>query len=202
MSFDTVSFGHSLGAKEEPYQKGHVLARPGTVQETGYIIVSGLVRQYDIRENGTDITLNLYKPGSIISLPWILTEAPNTSFFECVSACVLLPLPTATLRHAFHSNSDLTLATLTRLARGIDGMLQRLAAHSSNDASYRLLTELTVEAARFGTTHQYGTQVTITPSELAARTGLSRETVSRQLSHLQKTGRLSRAPKGYIVHQM
>ncbi len=200
MQFNTKALGTSLGASQKPYKKGIVLVRPGTTPTTSYIIVEGVIKQYDIRENGTVMTLNLYKPGSILALPWILNNTPADSFFECASDCILMPVATNLLHDAFRTNHELTLATLSRISRGMEGLLHRLSAHSSNDAAYRIITELSIEAARFGIHQEHGTFVSITPSELALRTGLSRETVSRHISHLVTSSQLTRTPGGYIVH--
>ena len=157
------------------------------------------MRQYDIRSNGTDITLNIYREGSLLTLPWILDKNISTNFVECIEDIRLIAVPIQAFTKEFATNHELTFEMLKRLSRGIDGIFTRLAAHGTNDASYKIMTELKIEAARFGEEMQNGTFVAIRPSVIANRTGMARETVSRNLRKLVEAKTILVHSSGYII---
>ena len=61
------------------------------------------------------------------------------------------------------------------------------------------MTELTIEAARFGTPRTEGTFVRMRVQDVANRTGLARETVSRTLTNLISKGLILRVTGGYLL---
>jgi CRP-like cAMP-binding protein len=63
------------------------------------------------------------------------------------------------------------------------------------------MTELNIEAARFGTPHPEGMFVRMRVQDLANRTGLARETVSRTLTDLISKGLILRVTGGYLLQK-
>jgi CRP/FNR family cyclic AMP-dependent transcriptional regulator len=178
-------------------QAGTHLAYPGDSTTTSHIIISGKIRQYDVRDSGSEVTLNVYGKGAVINLYWVFYGGESHHFFQAIEDSEIASAPTEKFKKEFETNHALALGALSRLVRGIDGILDRLAAHGSNDASLRVLTELRIDALRFGKRSNKGVTVTIKPSELAARTGMARETVSRSVKHLESDGLLRRVSAGY-----
>lgn len=176
---------------------GQHLSYPGDSTEQCHIIVNGKIRQYDVRDSGNEVTLNVYGKGAVINLYWIFYGGESNHFFQALEDTDIASVSTAKLKHEFESNHELTLNALSRLVRGIDGILERLAAHGSNDATLRILTELRIDALRFGKKTATGVVVTIKSSELASRTGMARETVSRSVKQLESDGLLRRIRGGY-----
>lgn len=199
MAEDIRDIAYRLGGKVQKHAKSTQIAAPGDTIDNAYVVLSGRVRQYDIRSNGTDITLNVYREGSLLTLPWILDKNVSTNFVECIEDSQLIAVPIQELSKEFASNHELTFEMLKRLSRGIDGIFTRLAAHGTNDASYKIMTELKIEAARFGEDTQKGTLVVIRPSVIANRTGMARETVSRNLRKLIESKTLLEHSSGYII---
>jgi CRP-like cAMP-binding protein len=69
------------------------------------------------------------------------------------------------------------------------------------DANTRLLFELSLQGRRFGTPYKHnGTLIKLNEAELGARSGLSRETVSRKLGELKKKRLISVSQVGIILH--
>lgn len=75
---------------------------------------------------------------------------------------------------------------LSRVYRGVDGLLGRLTHLMASSARTRLVYELVVEGERFGTEREDGAiTLDINEKDLGARAGLSRETVSREAHKLK-----------------
>jgi CRP/FNR family transcriptional regulator len=163
----------------EIFADHQLIARPGNRPTKAWLVCRGVVHQYDVKASGELITLNVYKPGAVLSLQWVFHDTDNQFFYEAVGKVELRAVSTELYRRFLQHNPEEAYALLSRLASGMDGLFARVAAISNNDAAIRLLNEMKLEQARFG-------EIRLTVLELAARSGLARETVSRTLKKLQQ----------------
>jgi CRP-like cAMP-binding protein len=201
MTHILVETAHTLGATSVQHLAGSIVVVPGETPKDCFVIEKGSIRQYDIRDNGTELTLNIYKEGSVLTLPWLFHSSPNLHFFQCISDCVLLRTPRLKLLQEFKKSPELSFETLSRVANGLDGVLNRLSAHSSTGAAQVIMTELSIEATRFGRPHPEGIFVRMRVQDLANRTGLARETVSRTLTDLISKALILRVTGGYLLQK-
>ena len=101
------------------------------------------------------------------------------------------------------ANPDVLFDLLSRVYAGTDALLRRLALASSGVAAHRLIFELLLESYRFGIPGQdHLILVVINQNGLAARTGLARETVSRELHKLERQQLLSLTKQGIAINQI
>ncbi len=179
------------------YGKGELLLRPGDDGVVQYI-ESGLVVQYDISERGEKLAVNTYKPGTFLYLPNILGQSDITFFFEASIATVTRRAPRADFTKFLAAEPGVVYDTLERLTRGTDGVLRRLAGTMEGGAEARVLQELKLLQARFP---RAGGKVTVTIVELAAQTGLARETVSRAVKRLRENGAIDTTGGKFTIRQ-
>jgi CRP-like cAMP-binding protein len=86
--------------------RGEVLEKEGTVPRYLYFIVSGIVRQYKINEQGDEITTHLNcPPGFITSYTHYAAQTISDENTVCVSDCTLLRISHTHLQEAI-SGSD------------------------------------------------------------------------------------------------
>lgn len=183
------------------YEAGETFISADDTPHCVYYVVSGQVRQFDIRPNGTDITLNVFGPGSFISLTWGFGDAKNTFYFQTLSKSTFRIIPIEDIVGFFRGNPTECLALISRLGRGLDGYTKRLAIHLSIPASRRVAAELLLDIQRFGNLNENGDKYsTISVNELASRCGLARETASRQLKLLFSSTLIERVNGHIVVH--
>lgn len=175
------------------YRKGETIIQAGEKPAVHYVS-DGVVSQYDISSGGNKLVVNTYKSGAFISLACILNDIPSAFSFEAGSAVVIHQAPRADVEAWLHANPDVVYDALARISRGGDGMMLRLARSMEGDAENRIIGELTILAARFP---QADGSVAISDTDLATRTGLARETVSRTLKRLSAQGIVS-TRRGHI----
>src|SRR5690606_19295417 len=120
------------------YKKGELLIQAGDTPPA-YSITSGLVTQYDIAKNGTKLIVNIYKPGSFISLASILNNIPSTFFFEASEPTRTHVAPSADVAMFLKDNPDIVYDALARVTRGSDGLMLRLARAMEGSAEGRIL---------------------------------------------------------------
>lgn len=179
------------------YGKGELLLRPGDDGMVQYV-ETGLVVQYDISERGEKLAVNTYKPGTFLYLPNILGQSDISFFFEASVATTARRAPRADFTKFLQQQPSVVYDTLTRLTRGTDGILRRLAGTMEGGAEARVLQELKLLQARFP---RAGGKVAVTIVELAAQTGLARETVSRAVKKLRESGAIDLAGGKFTIRE-
>jgi CRP-like cAMP-binding protein len=181
------------------YEKGDVLIFAGDAPATILYIVNGSVRQYDISESGDEIVVNVFKPGAFFPMSYAINKTHNDYFFDAAVRTTVRQAPLDEALQFVKSEPEVLFDLLARVYRGTDGLLRRQAHLMGGSAANRLLFELIILCHRFGSADKKGgVRIEIPESELAARTGLTRETVNRRLRTLKSEG-LVRVGSGEIV---
>lgn len=151
-------------------------------------IVKGRILQYDINDEGNRSIVNIYKQGAFFPLPVAINNASIEYFFEADGDVEIRQMSATGVRDFLRQEPDVMYDVLSRMYRGLDGLLGRMTQLLSGDAKSRILYELYILRQRFGTTVSDGVEVSVTAGRLAEMTGLTRETVSRTLKLLQHSG--------------
>lgn len=172
------------------YGKGDVLMLANEDPKYIYYLIRGQVREYDISSKGDEIVVNVFKPPAFFPMSWAVARIPNRYFFEAATKVAVHKAPPEDAFEFIKKNPDVMLDLLTRLYSGMDGMRRRMAHLMGGNAKNRLLFELVIECRRFG--EQVGDdgsyEIRISETELGARSGLTRETVSREIQELKALG--------------
>lgn len=185
--------------QKRQYRKGEVLVRADENPPGIFYLKSGTVRQYDITERGTVVILNIFKPPAFFPMSWAINQPDNEYFFEAMEQVELHLVPREEAVKFIRDNPDVMFDLLSRLYRGTDGLLKRMSYLMGSTAYNRVLLELIIAARRFGQKSDKGEiRLDMTAGDLASRTGLTRETVSRELQKL-KSEKLVRISLGIIV---
>lgn len=168
------------------YPKGQILIFADEEPPYIFYIKEGLVRKYDVSYRGDEVVVNLFKPPAFFPMSWAINRTPNTYFYKTELASVLHIVPAEDALAFIKDNPDVMFDLLARVYRGSEGMLGRLVHLMSGTAQSRLIYELILETRRFSTANKDKTfTLSANESDLAARTGLSRETVSREIQKLK-----------------
>lgn len=151
-------------------------------------LVKGKILQYSIDDEGNRSIVNIFKPGAFFPLPVAINNSPVIYFFEAGTPVEVRQVSAAQVRDFLHREPEVTYDVLARVYRGLDGLLGRMNQLLGGDAKSRILHELHILSQRFGTVVNGGIEVEVTAGNLAEMTGLTRETVSRTLKGLQRSG--------------
>lgn len=151
-------------------------------------IVKGRVVQYSINDEGNRSIVNMFKSGAFFPLPVAINDASIDYFFEADTDVEIRQVSAAQVRDFLRKEPDVMYDVLSRMYRGLDGLLGRMTQLLSGDAKGRVLYELYILSQRFGVPTGDGIEVSVTAGRLAEMTGLTRETVSRTLKGLQVAG--------------
>ena len=164
-----------------------VLIRAGEDPPGIFYLVSGQVKEYDISGQGNEVVVNVYKPPAFFPMSWAINQTPNRYFFETITPSSFRQAPAEQTLAFLKANPDVVFDLLSRVYSGTNGLLRRMAHLMGSSARTRLLFEILIECRRLGRQKLDGSwAVKIHENELANRAGLSRETVSRELTKIKE----------------
>lgn len=170
------------------YPKDQILIFPGEDVKKVYYIVTGRVSQYDISYRGEEVVVNTFKPPAFFSMAMAINQMASAFFYKAETKTTVHVAPSSEVLTFVQSNPDVTYDLLARVYRGIDSVLDRTVHLMSGTARSRLLFDLIVEFRRFGKTEGAEKYIESSETSIASRSGLSRETVSREMKHLKDKG--------------
>ena len=190
-------FAHS---DERTYHKGDIITFANQDPEGVLYLVEGIVEQYDVTPEGNKVVVNMFKPASFFPMSWAINKTPNVYFYAALTDVKLKRAHPDKVAMFLQENPDVMFDLLSRVYVGTEGLLRRLVLAASGIAANRLIFELLIEDHRFGDDTGGPTKIIkIKQSSLAARSGLARETVSRELHKLQREGLLTLAKDGIVL---
>lgn len=180
---------HFESCELKKYAKGKILTFANHEPEGVSFLISGLVEQYDITPEGNKLTVNVFKPPAFFPMSWAINKTSNPYFFAALTDIKIKQADADEMVAFLQANPDVMFDLLSRVYKGTDALLRRLVLAASGIAANRLVFELLIESYRFGVADSDGTvTIKVKQSVLAARSGLARETVSRELHKLEKEG--------------
>lgn len=172
--------------KQQKYKKGDILIRADEPNGIFYL-KNGAVKQYVINQKGNEIVVNIFKPISFFPMPWAINNTKNIYFYEAIDSVETYKAPRSDVIEFLKKNPDILYNLISRIYIGIEGLLQRMIYLMSGDAYPRLITELLILAKRFGTKDPKSKSISMKlfENDIAAESGMTRETVSRIIKILK-----------------
>ncbi len=168
-------------------QPTELLITSHTTTPQVFYLTNGIVKQIATTPKGQELTLNLFKPGSFFPLMNGLLDLPNTYAFVCVTECQGFKAPLSKVKEYLQSDPTVAYSVMLRLLSGLHGMLQKTEKLMQGDAASLLIQTLLILSERFpDSSNERTIHIALTHQQLAELTGLSRETVTRELSHLRQ----------------
>lgn len=188
---------HKLKAKIESFfsrfpkkvfQKGDSVIDPDITPKEAFYLRKGYVRSYALSNQGVELTLHIFAPGSYFPMLFVLGETKNRYCYEALTQAEVYVIPKAKVLSFLRKESKVLEELTARLFQGVDKLLMRIEQLVFASASERVVSSLIFLARRFGRKDQGRIKIVypFTHREIAAFAGVARETVSRQLESLQR----------------
>lgn len=172
--------------KRQEHKKGTLLIRADEDPSGIFYLTKGRVKEYAISKKGDELIINIFKPPSFFPMSWAVNKTLNVYYFEAVEDIEIYKIPEQEALNYIKNNPDVLYDLLTRVYKGTDGLLMRMVYLMSGQAYARVVAELLISAGRFGKIkHDKVIELTLTEKDLAAQSGMARETVSREIKALK-----------------
>jgi CRP/FNR family transcriptional regulator len=148
-----------------------------------FYLEKGLVRQYTITVKGEELTVNIYKPPSFFPMMWAINGTQNSFYFEAMEDSTLWRAPIEPVIQLLKTDINVTYDLVSRLYRGLDGVIGRIIYMMAGTARSKVIYTILNLYYRFGQSDKH-----LTHKELAAISGTTRETFSREIKKLENEG--------------
>jgi len=183
--------------KKVSFKAGEVLFPAGTQVTSILYLESGVIKQSSTSAKGKEVVITHYKTGSFFPLIWALHLKPIPFDLIAVTEGYGWKAPATEVISFLKQNAEVTFDLMVRLLSGLEGMSHKVESALQATAAQRVAQALVMLASRFGDDEgevykdKRNIKMSLTHQELANLTGLSRETVSRELKFLKDEGLLS-----------
>jgi CRP/FNR family transcriptional regulator, anaerobic regulatory protein len=189
--------------KRQVYKRGDTLIRADDDPSGIFYLKNGSVKQYAISQKGDELVVNIFKPVSFFPMSWAVNNTTNSYYFEAITDIEVWKAPGDKVVEFIKENPDVMYDLLRRVYKGTDGILLRVTFLMSGSAYARLITELLIQARRFGKTEDdMSYELKITESDLATSAGMTRETVSREMKALKNKELVTLNNGAIIIHDI
>lgn len=181
------------------YKKGEVILRSGV--NPGWIgyIKSGYVRMYTINENGTETTIQFFKPILYLTLMFAYTGIENRYFFEAITPVEMYTSPTEEALKYFTKTPSISQGIMNNIMKVFLDMMDNYAIMMSGNA-YNRVAAMVAKLVKKEKANGLGSNdFGITHKLIASLTGLTRETVTLQMIKLEKEGAIVNKSKTIVV---
>lgn len=195
---------HFKKYKAGNYKKGAILIAIGNEPDAVFFLKEGYVKMSTVLANGNDLTMNIYKPGSLFPMFWALGDVPNNYSFEAMTNSKIYKAPKNEVIRYLKENPDVSFDLIKRILAGVEGLLTNYHHLLIGSADSRVSSVLFIAAKRFGQKIRGGTLIDLklTHQDIANLAGISRETASVAIGKLTKGNIIKQTGRKFVILDM
>lgn len=173
------------------YSSGQIFIYPNEQVEYVYRIISGQVRQFDITRRGDEVVVGTFQTQSLFPMVFIAKNFDHDYFYQATTDTVMQIAPVVDIKDFLKQNSDVSYALLETMYTVADQLVERLKFFMKSSAREKVMLGILMECECDPTHQSSEHRVSLPGREFAARLGLTRETISREMHKLQNRGLVS-----------
>lgn len=178
------------------YAKGEIIIFQGEAPRSAYVVKSGVIKVYNLNQNGDEKPVGFHLRGEIFPAPWALYKAPSALYYyeALTNDTLLYHVPRDAYITFLKTHPQELYAELERLTTDYLGCMMRLNALQHSRASDKLiytLHYLILSQGRPVSSEEVEIKLDLTHQDFANLTGLTRETAATELNKLKTLGVIS-----------
>lgn len=185
--------------ERQTYKRGDYLKISNKQPQGVFCLQSGVVRCFSLSKEGAELTINIFKPVSFFPVGWVINNASDNYTYEAITDVEVLIAPKNEFETFLQENPDVVYDLLKRIYRGLEGYFMRIESLLSGEPYFRTVVQLVIHTRRFGIKSGESYKVNVTHSQLASLTGLTRETITREIKKLEDKELVTYKGKQLIV---
>jgi CRP/FNR family cyclic AMP-dependent transcriptional regulator len=171
------------------FKKDRPLFYQGEVPQSAFFIKSGVVKVYNITTSGEEKIVSYEADGSLVPSGWIFSKSPAALFYyDAFTDSQLYSIPKQELINFINSNQ---LAAIMHL--------HALEQSRARDKLLHIFQYLTLRFGKPLDKNTYRVDLRLTHQDIANLIGITRETVTAEISKLTKSGVIKSENLHYIV---
>ena len=181
------------------YKRRTTFLQAGDVPQGVHYLKKGYVRLYSISPEGKELTLVIYEPGDFFPVVWGLKEKPSAYYFEALTNIELVRMNRTDFVNFITGSVDIYRELVDHIIIRFQTALKRMEYLTFGNSHAKVASIFMILAERFGEKKD-GTimiRVPLAHKEMAALTGVTRETTTIEINKL-KQKKLVSNKKGYF----
>jgi CRP-like cAMP-binding protein len=184
------------------YAAGEVVFREGDDGDTCYIVRTGLARAVRQHPDGRSITLSHFSASDIFGELAMFGGEPRSATVDVIEDTEVIAVPGREMQRLMREHPEISVKLIAALAQRLRATNERLARQSFQTVQSRVAAALgqIVAAARDGNPSEADVVITLTQADLAKLAGSSRESASRFLAALVRSGVITQGRGRLTVH--
>lgn len=184
------------------FETGEVVFREGDGGDTCYIVKSGLARAVRQHSDGRSITLAHFGTGDIFGELAMFDEEPRSATVDVIEQVEVVAIPGRDMQRLMREYPEIAVKLIAALAQRLRATNERLARQSFQTVQSRVAAVLAqmVSAARSDSEGDGDVVIALTQADLAKLAGSSRESASRFLATLERSGVITQGRGRLTVH--
>lgn len=188
------------------YKKGANIFFQGEAPRRGVMVSDGVVRSYTITTSGEERTVAFFTKDDILPLSWLMeTTSTSLFYYEAVSDVRTLQFSREDFKKHILGDKQALLSLFDTLGKDHTAAMLRINGLAQSRAEEKVAFTLYYLVFRYGVTSlsdEFHTiNITLRHATIAGLVGLSRESTTKILGHLQKQGIIDYKSGIYRVHK-
>jgi CRP/FNR family transcriptional regulator len=181
---------------------GSIVFFEGDSGDSCYVVRSGLARAIREHPDGRSITLAHFTAGDIFGELAMFDSEPRSATVDTIEPTEVIAIPGRDVQRLIRDYPEIAVKLIRALAHRLRATNERLARQSFQTVQSRVAAVLAqmVQDAREGNPGESDVVVTLTQADLAKLAGSSRESASRFLATLERSGVISQGRGRVTVH--
>lgn len=186
------------------FWKKELILRSDDIFPYVFYVKNGFLRTYRISEDGEELTLTILQPDDFFPMTYGLNNMPKIYYLEAMTPLELYKAPRNQFVDYLKRNHEIFFQLSARIMDRYDGLLARMEYIVWSKAYTKVAATLLLCARRFGeySGNEVTIQVPLTHKDIATLIGITRETTSIEMKHLEKKGLLTKRGKLLVVRDI
>ncbi len=190
--------------QQRVYKRGQIILFQGESPRYAYLVIDGVVKTYNIDYDGKEQFINLESVGATFPKLWIWGKQNNAIYYyEALTDCNIYAIPRQDYSDFIKSDADLLFAEMSAILKDYANSSYRLNALLYTRAIDKIAHILKYLASTYSANSNQNSltiNIKLTHQHIASLTGLTRETVSVELSKLKSKGVVNYQPSQYKIN--
>ena len=186
------------------YRRGQIILFQGESPRYAFLINKGVVKTYNIDYDGKEQFIDLESLGTTFPKLWIWNrEQTSRYYYEALTDTDIYVIPRNDFVNFINSDKQLLMSEMTKLLvdyRNTETRLNALLYTRASDKIAHILKYLADTYAPHTNNEQITISIKLTHQHIASLTGLTRETVSVELSKFKSKGIVKYKPSEYKIN--
>lgn len=185
------------------FKKNEIILHEENTNEFMYIILEGQAKVVQSTERGKEILVTMHQAGEFFGELSLIDGKTAPAAVCATKDCVTAIISKADFHSLLLSQSKILENMLYILCSRLRNAMKRIQMLNFNNASQRIKMLLLMLSENYGEKTEKGTmlKIRLIHQDIAAMTGLSRETVTRVLDKLKRNGEIKILKNRHILLQ-